>query len=247
MKEWLITRERPRELGLHYFARTKPPATIRPYALLLSATCLVSSTVGQTTLYTEDFDGGNTFTLNTNDAGSGISTWNTWVVNNSYNGGNGDAICLGFPFPYTIVSTSGQPAGIQPQNGNYLHTASTEGIADGITCCSFGAADGFCITADQTFSRMTNDVSTVGFANVDFKFWWLCSGSTTHYGQVFYSTNGGAPDADQHAHQQLPGPVVVDAADHHTARLREPIHAAVRVQVREQHWRLGARSRLRHR
>lgn len=164
---------------------------IRPYALFLSATCLVPVCHGQTTLYSEDFDGGNSFSLNTTDAGSGISTWNTWVVNNSYNGGNGDVICLGFPFPYTIVSTSGQPAGIQPQNGNYLHTASTEGIADGITCCSFGAADGFCITADQTFSRMSNDVSTVGFANVDFKFWWLCSGSTTHYGQVFYSTNGG--------------------------------------------------------
>lgn len=164
---------------------------IRPYALLLSATCLVVSAFGQTTLYSETFDSGNSFTLNTTDAGSGISSWNTWVVNSSYTGGNGDVICLGFPFPYTIVSTSGQPAGIQPQNGNYLHTASTEGIADGITCCSFGAADGFCITADQTFSRMTNDVSTVGFANVDFKFWWLCSGSTTHYGQVFYSANGG--------------------------------------------------------
>ena len=161
---------------------------------LLAPACIVLSlgTYAQTTLYSEDFESAPAFTLNTTDAGSSVSTWNTWVVNNSYTGGNGDVICLGFPFPYTIVNTSGQPAGISTPNGNYLHTASVEGIADGILCCSFGAADGFCITADNTFSRMTNDVSTVGYSDVDFSFWWLCAGSASHYGQVYYSTNGGS-------------------------------------------------------
>ena len=142
-------------------------------------------------MFTEDFESAPAFTLNTADAGSTLSAWNTWVVNSSYTGGDGDVICIGFPFPYTIVNTAGQPAGITSPNGNYLHTASVEGINDGITCCSFGAADGFCITADNTFSRMSNDVSTVGYSTVDLKFWWLCAGGPSNYGQLYYSINGG--------------------------------------------------------
>src|SRR5690606_34830301 len=56
----------------------------------------------------------------------------------------------------------------------------------------FGAADGFCITADNTFSRMSSDVSTLGNTDVELRFWWLCQGGSTFYGQVWYSTNGGA-------------------------------------------------------
>ena len=164
---------------------------IRRYLHLLSCLLFTTSMVAQTTLYNEDFESAPTFTLNTTDAGSTISIWNTWVVNNVYAGGNGDVICSGFTLPYTIVSTSAQPAGISTPNGYYLHTASVEGITDGILNCSFGAADGFCITPDNTFSRMTSDVSTAGYSDVDFNFWWLCAGSASHYGQVFYSTNGG--------------------------------------------------------
>ncbi len=162
------------------------------YIALLSTALCITGTSAQVTLYSEDFENAPSFTLNTNDAGSTVSAWNTWVVNNSYTGGNGDVLCIGFQFPYTIVSTAGQPVGISTPNGNYLHTASVEGIADGILCCSFGAADGFCISADNTFSRMTNNVSTVGYSDVDFSFWWLCSGSTTHFGQVYYTINNGA-------------------------------------------------------
>ena len=157
--------------------------TLLPFAL-------ASVSVGQT-LFSEDFEGSPAFTLNTTDAGSTISVWNTWAINNSYTGGDGDVICIGFPFAYTIVNTPAQPVGITSPNGNYLHTASVEGIADGITCCSFGAADGLCIPADNTFSRMTNDVSTVGYSQVDFKFWWVCEGGSSYYGQVYYSTNAG--------------------------------------------------------
>ena len=145
-----------------YLARTK---TLPMRASLLVAVLLHSFTSSaQTTLFSEDFEGTPDFTLNTSDAASVISTWNTWVVNNSYTGGDGDVICLGFPFTYTIINTPAQPAGITTPNGNYLHTASVEGINDGITNCSFGAADGFCITADNTFSRMSTDVSTLGSA-----------------------------------------------------------------------------------
>ena len=161
--------------------------------LTLLGLCLsITTAQAQTTLYSESFEGASTFTLNTTDAASSISVWNTWVINNSYAGGDGDVICLGFPFTYTIIDTPTQPVGITTPGGSYLHTASVEGIADGITNCSFGAADGFCITADNTFSRMTADVSTAGYADVEFKFWWLCQGGSTFYGQVYYSTNAGA-------------------------------------------------------
>lgn len=161
--------------------------------VLLPAIAALSQLQAQTTLFQEDFEGPSpAFTLNTTDAGSTISAWNTWVVNNSYTGGSGDVVCLGFPFSYSIVNTPAQPAGVSSANGKYLHTASVEGIADGITCCSFGAADGFCITADNTFSRMSTDVSTLGNSDVELRFWWLCQGGSTFYGQVWYSTDGGA-------------------------------------------------------
>jgi hypothetical protein len=159
--------------------------------LLLGLPLLTLTAQGQV-LFSEDFEGTPDFTLNTTDAGSAVSVWNTWVVNDSYTGGTGEVVCIGFPFGYTIVNTPAQPVGISSPNGNYLHTASVEGITDGITCCSFGAADGLCIPADNTFSRMSVDVSTVGAPQVELKFWWVCEGGASYYGQVYYSTNGGA-------------------------------------------------------
>ncbi|MCB9184110.1 MAG: hypothetical protein H6591_09340 [Flavobacteriales bacterium] len=161
-------------------------------SVLIPALLCLAQASAQTILFEEDFEGTPSFTLNTTDAGSTVSTWNTWVVNNSFTGGDGDVECLGFPLTYSIVNTPAQPGGISSANGSYLHTASVEGIADGITCCSFGAADGFCITADNTFSRMSSDVSTLGNTDVELRFWWLCQGGSTFYGQVWYSTNGGA-------------------------------------------------------
>ncbi|MEO8590540.1 MAG: hypothetical protein ABI432_14280 [Flavobacteriales bacterium] len=158
---------------------------------LCTSLFLVSSSFAQQVIYSEDFEGVSpTVTLNTTDAGSIVGVWNTWVINASYAGGDGDVVCLGTPLPYTIVSTPGQPGGITSANGKYLHTASVEGIADGILCCSFGAADGFCITADNTFSRMNTDVATTS-ADVTLSFWWLCGGGNNNYGQLYYSIDGG--------------------------------------------------------
>lgn len=166
------------------------PSTMRT-AVLAIFIAIASLTAAQTVLFSEDFESTPDFTLNTTDAGSAVGTWNTWLINDSYTGGDGDVVCFGFPFTYSIVNTPAQPVGITNPNGNYLHTASVEGIADGITCCSFGAADGFCISADNIFSRMNVDVSTLGSSSVDLKFWWLCEGGPSYYGQVYYSTNGG--------------------------------------------------------
>jgi hypothetical protein len=103
--------------------------------------------------------------LNTTDEGSiHRGSKHSWLINNVYKpAATGDLICLGFPLPYTIVSTPAQPGGITNANGKYMHTASVEGITDGISCCSFAAPDPFaCITTGNYFTRMSSDVSTLG-------------------------------------------------------------------------------------
>ncbi|HMZ48121.1 MAG TPA: hypothetical protein PLP28_04015, partial [Flavobacteriales bacterium] len=72
--------------------------------LTLGTAAFLATTLSAQTLFTEDFEGNSpAFVLNTTDAGSIVSSWNTWVINNSYNGGDGDLVCLGFPFGYSIV------------------------------------------------------------------------------------------------------------------------------------------------
>ena len=145
----------------------------------------------QTVLFTEDFESAPVFNLNTTDVGSISNGSNTWLVNDSYAGGNGDVECLGFPLTFTIPSTASQPVGITTPNGNYMHTASSEAVADGILCCSFGAADGFCTDPGNHFSAMNVDVNTSGQTGVSLTFWWLCNGGTQNYGEVYFSTNSG--------------------------------------------------------
>ncbi|MBP6699581.1 MAG: hypothetical protein KA175_18315, partial [Flavobacteriales bacterium] len=160
------------------------------YATL--AILLSSNISAQTVLFTEDFESTPVFTLNTTDVGSISNGANTWLINAVYAGGNGDVECLGFPLTFTVPSTASQPVGITTPNGNYMHTASTEAAADGILCCSFGAADGFCTDPGNHFAAMNTDVSTAGETGVALTFWWLCNGGTQNYGEVYYSTNSGA-------------------------------------------------------
>lgn len=163
------------------------------YASLALFLALCSRTVtAQVTLYSENFNGpSHSFTLNTPDVSSG-GTANTWLVNNSYSGGTGSLICLGFPFSFSVASTSSQPVGITGgPNSKYLHICSAAAISSGITNGCFTASDGLCNFDENYFSKMTNDVSTAGMSNVSFNFWWLCGGSATSYGQVYYSTNAG--------------------------------------------------------
>ncbi|MBK9627208.1 MAG: hypothetical protein IPO56_05750 [Flavobacteriales bacterium] len=146
---------------------------------------------GQQELFIESFEGAEVlFDVNTSDVGSGVGA-NTWLINDVFLGGNGIADCLGFELPFTIPSTAGQPAGISTPNGNYLHTASTVAIANGIENCSFGAADGFCTDPGNHFARMNMDVNTIGQGDITLSFWWLCLGGASNYGEVYYSTDGG--------------------------------------------------------
>lgn len=163
------------------------------FLLLLS----FSSLSAQTTLFSEDFNSGTPggFTLNTSDVSSMASpaSYNFWLVNNAYTGGSGSLMCLGFPFTYTIANTPAQPSGITGfPNSNYLHTLSDEGSADGIFCSSFAAADGICFLDENIFTRMSTDVSTVGYTGTTLSFWWTCGGGTNIYGELYYSTNAGS-------------------------------------------------------
>lgn len=147
----------------------------------------------QTVLFSEDFSSGAVaFTLNTTDVGSGAGVDNTWLINNVYAGGSGTLDCFGFPFGFTVPATAVQPAGITGPNGHYLHTASAAAIASGVQSCCFVAADGLCTMAAAHFARMNTDVSTLGAGDVTLSFWWLCGGSTSNYGEVYYSTDAGA-------------------------------------------------------
>ncbi|MFN4122503.1 MAG: T9SS type A sorting domain-containing protein [Flavobacteriales bacterium] len=164
---------------------------------LLVSTLIPKAYQAQTELYFEDFNAAtSTFTLNTSDVSSTATGSNIWVINNSYTGGSGsgNVICFGVPLPvnFTINNTPTQPGGITggPTSG-YLHTASNLAIGAGITNSSFQAADGLCTNPENIFACMSSQVSTVGFDNVNFTFWWVCNGSANNFGEVYYSTNGG--------------------------------------------------------
>src|SRR5215210_4477150 len=100
------------------------------------------------TLTYERFEtGGSLFTLNTIDVNSvdAATGYNQWIINNSYSGGNGSIVCIGFPFTFTVATTPDQPAAITGGiNTNYMHIVSDASKASGIQNCCFLAADGLC-------------------------------------------------------------------------------------------------------
>ncbi|MGC6532519.1 MAG: hypothetical protein ACON34_05910 [Flavobacteriales bacterium] len=159
----------------------------------LAALLFPVSLLAQTVLYEEDFGTDvSDWTLNTTDLGSVVSGDNSWVINPSYNGGSGTLVCLGFPFTFTVPNTPNQPATLDPNpNSHYLHITSTAAAASGITCCTFQAADGFCEFDASHFASMNTDISTLGSDNISLDFWWLCAGSFSNFGEVYYSLDSG--------------------------------------------------------
>ncbi|UKN02340.1 T9SS type A sorting domain-containing protein [Paracrocinitomix mangrovi] len=161
---------------------------------LLVVIGLNSELYAQTVVYTENFEAGNSFTLNTADVSStsGTSGNNYWVVNNVFTGGSGTVnTCLG-PFGFTVPGTPTQPAGIQNNpTSNYMHILSGAAVGNGILNASFMAADGFCTFNEYNFAAMSNDISTVGHDSIDFSFYWMCTGGAQSYGELYYSLNSG--------------------------------------------------------
>lgn len=149
---------------------------------------------GQTTIYSENFNGAShTFTLNSSDLSSVTTGYNLWVVNDSYNGGTFNEPCFGFST--NVANTPGQPGAITGSpNSKYLHIVNQAAQTAGISNANFLASDGgiLCNNNQNYFAKMTSDISTVGYSNVTFSCYYLCAGSSTTYGELYYSTNGGA-------------------------------------------------------
>lgn len=160
--------------------------------LLLLTLSVGISGFSQTTVYTEDFETGNSFTMNTSDLGA-ANTNNTWLMNNTYAGGSGTLMCLGIPLNFTVAATPSQPGGITGSpNSNYMHIASQAAISNGINNASYVPADGTCFFAETNFSKMTAPISTTGLTDISFDFWYICGGSADAFGEVYYSLDGGS-------------------------------------------------------
>lgn len=156
----------------------------------------VNSGYTQTELYNQNFETAPAINLNTNDLGGAASGENPWVINNIYPGGMGSFFCAAFAvnFPFTVPAAPTQPGGIfNSPSSTYLHVTPKIAIDNGVSqTASYVAADGFCIFGGQsTFSEMSGDISTVGYDSVTLDLWWMCGGSTSNYGEVYYSTDAG--------------------------------------------------------
>ena len=161
--------------------------------LLFALTLFATYGISQTTIYQETFETGNTFTLNTSDLGAS-TTFNTWLMNNSYAGGSGTFVCQGFPFSFTVSNAPSQPVAIAGSpSSNYMHISAQAAISSGITCASYIPSDGgTCVSNQTNFSKMTASISTLGFTGVEFDFWWMCAGSVDAYGELYFSLDNGA-------------------------------------------------------
>ena len=148
-------------------------------SLLVFSFSFVSSLFlfGQNTLlFNEDFQtGGGSFTLNSGGPGSN-SGGNQWISNGNY---------LGTPTYRTTMrqdSTYSGTISFAPY-GKYLHI---HDAPSGIINCNYDPSN----TSDQ-FAYMTGGVCTRGMDSVHCSFFYLCEGSPTAYGEVYYSKNNG--------------------------------------------------------
>ncbi len=144
------------------------------FSFSIFSSCLLKAQSIQ--LFTEDFQaGGSSFTLNGAGPGSDIGS-NQWMVNNQY---------TGLPtYPNTIRqdSTYSGTIGSAPYS-TYLHI---HDAPSGITNCCYDPAN-----QSDRFTYLTNGLCTLGMDSVHFSFFYLCEGSGTAFGKVYYSANNG--------------------------------------------------------
>ncbi len=149
---------------------------IRHVCLAIALFCSLIS-FGQSQLFYESFEtGGGTFTLNGVGPGTNSGT-NEWIVNNTYTGGG--------IYPNTINedSTYGGTIAYAPF-GHYLHIYD---VPSTHTNDNYNPAN-----ASDRFAYLTNGICTKHLKSINLNFFYLCQGSGTAYGQVYYSINGGA-------------------------------------------------------
>lgn len=126
-------------------------------------------------LFSEDFqNGGGNFTIN---SGPGPNTGNNqWIVNNNYSG------APTYQNTYPQDSTYSGTIGFAPFSQNlHIHDAPS-----GITNVNYDPG-----SISDRFAYMTNGICTMGMDSVHFSFFYLCQGSATAYGKVYYSINNG--------------------------------------------------------
>ena len=149
----------------------------------------ILGSISSSLIYSEDFQGITySFTLNTNDTNAITpgSADNAWIINNSYLGGS----VFGSP----IVNTPNQDAGITGNsNSTYLHIYNRRSAAlsfPSITNSNYIDANILLLGGQNglNFSKMTNDISTLGKSHVSFEMYYLCRGS---FGRLYYSLNSG--------------------------------------------------------
>lgn len=147
--------------------------------LLLLVSCFAGSILSlaqNVLIFSEDFQtGGGSFTLNSGGVGTNTGT-NQWTVNNQYSG------TPVYNDTYPEDSTYSGTISFAPYS-QYLHIYDAP---SGINNCNYDPAN----TSDR-FAYMTNGICTMGMDSVHFSFFYLCQGSPTAYGKVYYSINNG--------------------------------------------------------
>ena len=168
--------------------------TIRSFCFILLSVCCSLASFGQSTLYSENFNGStNTFMLNTTDTGSISTGSNKWLINGTYAGGNTGYVCFGNATILLIPSTPQEPSGITGYPAsNYLHICSNVAAGAGVSNCNLIPGDnGQCVPLEKYFAKMDSSISTANDTGVRINFWYIALGSATTYGLVHYSTDGG--------------------------------------------------------
>jgi gliding motility-associated-like protein len=129
-----------------------------------------------TQIFSENFEsGGGLWILNGGGIGTNTGT-NEWIVNNSYNGG------AGYPKTMSEDSTFGGSISFAPFS-YYLHIYDQP---SGFTDCLYAPAN-----VSDRFAYLWDPQCTLDAYNVSLNFFYLCQGSPTDYGTVYYSLNFG--------------------------------------------------------
>lgn len=131
-------------------------------------------------LFFEGFDlPGSTFTLNTGLSGAPFGP-NGWIINNQYNGS---------PLYANTISQDSTVSGTigGAPFSNYLHIHDDGAISQGISNANWNP-----LIASDNFVEMTDGICTKAMEDIKLSYFWLGEGSSTAYGEVYYSINGGA-------------------------------------------------------
>lgn len=144
----------------------------------------ITTVKAQVILQKDDFEPGpSNWTTNTTDVINGKACVNGgdnfWTINNSYNGN----------LTVQIYNTDPQPALITGSpNSNYLHIVNTVLNANGVSNANYYWPNP---SNEQYMTKMNSSISTIGYNDVTFSFWWLNWANQDTSGQVLYSIDNG--------------------------------------------------------